>query len=107
LSFDSFCYNRDPSMKNTEYRTIIRLVFLEMDTGTTIEANEPIEVDDDVSHEASENKEQGKFQSRWAGLYTWLTYDKDKNKMCCSKCISIGANNTITASRIAHNCLNC
>jgi hypothetical protein len=27
LSFDSFCYNRDPSMKNTEYRTIIRLVF--------------------------------------------------------------------------------
>ena len=31
----------------------------ETDTGT----NEPIEVDDDVSHEASENKEQGKFQS--------------------------------------------
>jgi hypothetical protein len=28
------------------------------DTGTTTEANEPIEVDDDVSHEASENKEQ-------------------------------------------------
>ena len=28
-----------------------------MDTGTTTEANEPIEVDDDVSHEASENKE--------------------------------------------------
>jgi hypothetical protein len=27
-----------------------------MDTGTTTEANEPIEVDDDVSHEASENK---------------------------------------------------
>ena len=26
-----------------------------------------------------------------------LTYDKDKNKMYCSKCISIGANNTITA----------
>jgi hypothetical protein len=26
----------------------------------TTEANEPIEVDDDVSHEASENKEQGK-----------------------------------------------
>jgi hypothetical protein len=26
-------------------------------TGTTTEANEPIEVDDDVSHEASENKE--------------------------------------------------
>jgi hypothetical protein len=25
----------------------------EMDTGTTTEANEPIEVDDDVSHEAS------------------------------------------------------
>jgi hypothetical protein len=32
----------------------------------TTEANEPIEVDDDVSHEASENKEQGKFQSCWA-----------------------------------------
>jgi hypothetical protein len=30
----------------------------EMDTGTTTEANEPIEVDNDVSHEASENKEQ-------------------------------------------------
>jgi hypothetical protein len=27
-------------------------------TGTTTEANESIEVDDDVSHEASENKEQ-------------------------------------------------
>ena len=38
-----------------------------------------------------------KFQSRWASLYTWLTYDKDKNKMYCSKCISIGANNTMTA----------
>jgi hypothetical protein len=63
----------------------------ETDTGTTTEANEPIDVDDDVSHEASENKEQGKFQSRWASLYTWLTYDKDKNKMYCSKCISIGA----------------
>ena len=59
------------------------------------QANEPIEVDDDVSHEASKNKEQEKFQSRWASLYTWLTYDKDKNKMYCSKCISIGANNTI------------
>jgi hypothetical protein len=67
----------------------------ETDTGTTTEANEPIEVDDDVSHEASENKEQGKFQSRWASLYTWLTYDKDKNKMYSSKCISIGANNTL------------
>jgi hypothetical protein len=31
----------------------------ETDTSTTTEANEPIEVDDDVSHEASENKEQG------------------------------------------------
>jgi hypothetical protein len=29
----------------------------EMDTGTTTEANEPIEVDDDVSHEISGNKE--------------------------------------------------
>jgi hypothetical protein len=29
----------------------------ETDTATTTEANEPIEVDDDVSHEASENKE--------------------------------------------------
>ena len=28
-----------------------------MDTGTTTEANEPIEVDDDVSHDASKNKE--------------------------------------------------
>jgi hypothetical protein len=46
---------------------------------------------------ASENKEQGKFQSHWASLYTWLTYDKDKNKMYCSKWISIGANNTMTA----------
>ena len=97
----------------------------ETDTSTT---TEPIEVDDDLSHEASENKEQGKFRSRWASLYTWLTYDKDKNKMYCSKCISIGANNTMTAgcdnfktssfmqlvqitrfiaSRIAQNCLNC
>jgi hypothetical protein len=32
-----------------------------------------------------------------ASLYTWLTYDKDKSKMYCSKCISIGANNTMTA----------
>jgi hypothetical protein len=60
----------------------------ETDTCTTTEANEPIEVDDDVSHEASENKEQGKFQSCWASLYTWLTYDKYKNKMYCSKCFS-------------------
>jgi hypothetical protein len=36
----------------------------ETGTGTTTEANEPIEVDDDVSHKASENKEQGKFQSQ-------------------------------------------
>ena len=36
----------------------------ETDTGTTTEANEPIEVDDDLSHKANENKEQGKFQSR-------------------------------------------
>ena len=41
----------------------------ETDTGTT-EANEPIEVCDDVSHEASEKKEQGKFLSRWSSLYT-------------------------------------
>jgi hypothetical protein len=53
----------------------------ETDTGTTTEANE---VDDDLSHEASENKKKGKFQSRWASLYTWLAYDKDKNKMYCS-----------------------
>jgi hypothetical protein len=46
----------------------------ETDTGTTTEVNEPIEVDDDVSHEASENKEQGKFHSHWASLNTWLTY---------------------------------
>jgi hypothetical protein len=52
----------------------------ETDTGTTTEVNEPIEVDGYVSHEASENKEQGKFQSCWASLYTWLTYDKDKKK---------------------------
>jgi hypothetical protein len=31
--------------------------------------NEPIEVDDDVSHEASENKEQG--------LYDWFTFSPD------------------------------
>jgi hypothetical protein len=55
----------------------------ETDTGTTTEANEPIEVDDDVSHEASENKD------RWASLYTWLTYNNDKNKMYCSKCIKV------------------
>ena len=30
---------------------------VETDTDTTAEANEPIEVEDDVSHEASENKE--------------------------------------------------
>ena len=53
------------------------------------ETNEPFEVDDDVSHEASENKEQGKFLSRWSSLYTWLTYDKDKNKMYCSKLLKI------------------
>ena len=69
----------------------------ETNTGTTTEANEPFEVDDDVSHEASENKEQGKFQSCWASLYTWLTYNNDKNQMYCSKCISIGANNTMIA----------
>jgi hypothetical protein len=61
----------------------------ETDTGTTTETNEPIEVDDDVSHEASENKEQGKFPSRWSSLYTWLTYNKDKNKMYCSKLLKI------------------
>ena len=68
----------------------------ETDSGTctTTEVNEPIEVDDDVSHKASENKEQGKFQSCWASLYMWLRYDKDKNKMYCSKCISIGASNS-------------
>jgi hypothetical protein len=33
----------------------------ETDTGTITEENEPIEVDDDVSHEASKNKEQGNF----------------------------------------------
>ena len=48
----------------------------ETDTGTTTETNEPIEVNDDVSHEASENKEQGKFPPRWSSLYTWLTYNK-------------------------------
>ena len=61
----------------------------ETNTGTTTEANKPIEVYDDVSHEASENKEQGKFPSRWSSLYTWLTYDKDKNKMYCSKLLKI------------------
>ena len=62
---------------------------VETDTGTTTETNEPFEVDDNVSHEASENKEQGKFLSRWSSLYTWLTYDKDKNKMYCSKLLKI------------------
>jgi hypothetical protein len=61
----------------------------ETNTGTTTEANEPIEVHDDVSHEASENKEQGKFPSRWSSLYTWLTYNKDTNKMYCSKLLKI------------------
>ena len=60
-----------------------------MDTGTTTEANEPIEVDNDVSHEASENKEQWQFPSRLSSLYTWLTYNKDKNKMYCSKLLKI------------------
>ena len=61
----------------------------ETDTGKTTEVNEPIEVDDGVSHEASENKEQGKFPTRWSSLYTWLTYDKDKNKMYCGKLLKI------------------
>ena len=43
----------------------------ETDTGTTTEANESIEVDDDVSHKASENKESFspfgpvKFLNNW------------------------------------------
>jgi hypothetical protein len=37
----------------------------------------------------SENKEQWQFPSRWSSLYTWLTYDKDKNKMYCSKLLKI------------------
>jgi hypothetical protein len=56
-----------------------------------------ITVDDDVSHEASENLNKESF-SPVGPVYTReLTYVKDKNKMYCSKCISIGANNTITA----------
>jgi hypothetical protein len=39
----------------------------ETDTGTTTEANEPIGVDDDVSHEASKNKES--FSPVWP-VYT-------------------------------------
>ena len=37
----------------------VDLDMLNMFAGTTTEANEPFEVDDDVSHEASENKGQG------------------------------------------------
>jgi hypothetical protein len=51
----------------------------ETDTCTTIEVNEPIEVDDDISHKASENKEQGKFQSRWA-FFAWLR-SRDETKI--------------------------
>ena len=39
----------------------------ETDTGTTTQANDPIEVDDDVSHEDSENKES--FSLVWP-VYT-------------------------------------
>jgi hypothetical protein len=72
----------------------------ETDTGTTTEANEPIEVDDDVSHEASENKEQGKFQSHWASLYTWLTYNNDKNQMYCSKLPSCARKYTVFSATV-------
>jgi hypothetical protein len=49
----------------------------ETDTGKTTEANEPIEVDDDVSHEANENKEpkiknQSK-QNKYADPGYWRT----------------------------------
>jgi hypothetical protein len=71
LSYDSFRYNRDPSMKNTESIGWLWRI-------------------------TRSQRKQGKFQSRWASLYTWLTYDEDKNKMYCSKCISIGANNTMS-----------
>ena len=64
-----------PKKTKSEKKSTENIIFHEdeTDTGTTTEANEPIEVDDDVSHEASENKEQGKFQSCWSSLYTWLT----------------------------------
>jgi hypothetical protein len=79
LSFDSFRYNRNPSMKNTESirrqdlkKNQPKISFFtsekenplsedETDTGTTTEANEPIEVDDDVSHEASDQSKQNKY----------------------------------------------
>jgi hypothetical protein len=58
LSFDSFCYNRDPSMKNTrEYR---RGEWAYWGWWWRITRSQ---------------RKQGKFQSRWASLYTWLTYD--------------------------------
>ena len=64
--------------------------------------DEAIEVDEQNSHEegneATESKEQRKYQPRWASLYTWLTCDQEKNKMNCGKCISIGANNNMTIS---------
>jgi hypothetical protein len=85
---------------------IIRLAEDETDTGTTTEANEPFEVDDDVLHEASENKEQGKFLSSWSSLYTWLTYDKDKNKMYCGKLLKIDARVQFYTPRASDYCLN-
>ena len=89
--------NRKYHFSRRQRRKILGQKMKQTQVQPQTEANEPIEVNDDVSHEASENKEHGKFQSRWASLYIWLTYRKDKNKMYCSKCISIGANNTMTA----------
>jgi hypothetical protein len=46
--------NRKYHFSRRQRRKILRQ---KTDTGTTTEATEPFEVDDDVSHEASENKE--------------------------------------------------
>jgi hypothetical protein len=59
----------------------------ETDTGTTTEANEPIEVDDDVSHEASKNKEQGKlFAPMLMHLLQYiLSLSYEQNRICLFK----------------------
>jgi hypothetical protein len=47
-----------PKKTKSEKKSTENIIFHEdeTDTGTTTEANEPIEVDDDVSHEASEKQ---------------------------------------------------
>jgi hypothetical protein len=52
-------YKMPPKKTKSEKKSTENIIFHEdeTDTGTTTEANEPIEVDDDVSHGASKNKE--------------------------------------------------